>query len=239
MSGMRGAEPGEVPDFWLYEIPCIFKTSETYCFIKSSAHNELQDGIRLHPGDTWDALEARLKKRLGDERLSEKASAFAREWEQKQKVYYENFMTRHGLTEDDYEEYFEEITTLINQGENPLPLYRLSEGWNPCKCRPPARVLDEALLVLRDRGRIILTGKMYNWDITLPVPSSISPSLRFDVLKRDSYRCRLCGVSAKDGEHIRLEVDHITPRSRGGTHEIHNLWTLCWDCNRGKRTKAL
>ena len=64
-------------------------------------------------------------------------------------------------------------------------------------------------------------------------------SLRFAILKRDMYRCRLCGISAKDGEHVRLEVDHITPRARGGDNDPSNLWTLCFACNRGKGIQEL
>lgn len=60
----------------------------------------------------------------------------------------------------------------------------------------------------------------------------MSPSLRMEVLKRDGYRCRICGRSANDG--ARLEVDHIIPISKGGKTELSNLQTLCWDCNRGK-----
>jgi hypothetical protein len=154
----------------------------------------------------------------------------------RQAAYEEAFVARYKLTEDDYEEYFEEITRLIGSGHNPLPIASLSQLWDSNKYRPPLIVLVNAIREFARYERVIIGP---HGEITLPVPSYLSPSLRFDVLKRDSYRCRLCGVSAKDGEHIRLEVDHITPRSRGGTHEIHNLWTLCWDCNRGKRTKAL
>lgn len=64
-------------------------------------------------------------------------------------------------------------------------------------------------------------------------------ALRFRILKRDNYRCRLCGISARDGEQVRLEVDHITPRSKGGTDDPSNLWTLCFACNRGKGVQSL
>lgn len=85
--------------------------------------------------------------------------------------------------------------------------------------------------------------------ITPRVPRPIVPvvqktirswkALRFQILKRDAYRCRLCGVSAADGIEVRLEVDHITPRSKGGTDDMINLWTLCFACNRGKGTQEL
>jgi hypothetical protein len=60
----------------------------------------------------------------------------------------------------------------------------------------------------------------------------IKPSLRFEILKRDDYRCQMCGVTAKDG--ATLEIDHIHPVSRGGTNEPDNLQVLCRDCNAGK-----
>lgn len=67
--------------------------------------------------------------------------------------------------------------------------------------------------------------------------SRLTPSLRFEILKRDGYRCCLCGRSAADGAE--LEVDHKVPISKGGKTEPANLWTLCWDCNRGKSDKDL
>ncbi|MFN3703025.1 HNH endonuclease [Thermomonas sp.] len=60
---------------------------------------------------------------------------------------------------------------------------------------------------------------------------------RFEILKRDSYRCQICGKTAKDG--ARLEVDHKVAVANGGTNDDSNLWTLCFDCNSGKRAGKL
>jgi len=65
-----------------------------------------------------------------------------------------------------------------------------------------------------------------------PIKSGIKPSLRFKVLKRDKYKCRLCGKTVNEG--AMLEVDHKIPKSKGGKNNLGNLWTLCFDCNRGK-----
>ena len=50
----------------------------------------------------------------------------------------------------------------------------------------------------------------------------LTKRLRFEVLDRDGYRCRVCGASAET-ENIRLEVDHIMPVSHGGPTEPDNL----------------
>jgi hypothetical protein len=65
-----------------------------------------------------------------------------------------------------------------------------------------------------------------------PARHSISASLRYTILRRDHFACRLCGATATEG--ISLEVDHIVPVSRGGTNDPHNLQTLCHACNAGK-----
>lgn len=65
--------------------------------------------------------------------------------------------------------------------------------------------------------------------------SVMSDSIRYDVMKRDGFKCVLCGASAADG--VKLHVDHIRPVSKGGKTEMGNLRTLCERCNLGKRDK--
>ena len=55
--------------------------------------------------------------------------------------------------------------------------------------------------------------------------------LWFEVFKRDGFICQYCGKHPPD---ITLEVDHINPVSKGGSDDINNLITACFDCNRGK-----
>jgi hypothetical protein len=65
----------------------------------------------------------------------------------------------------------------------------------------------------------------------------VSKAKRFEIMKRDDYRCQLCGRSQSDG--VKLHVDHRIPRVKGGSNEDDNLWTLCEDCNLGKSDKDL
>ena len=60
---------------------------------------------------------------------------------------------------------------------------------------------------------------------------NISKKTRFEVFKRDSFKCQYCGLKAPD---VILEIDHIKPISKGGDNSIMNLVTSCFNCNRGK-----
>jgi hypothetical protein len=65
----------------------------------------------------------------------------------------------------------------------------------------------------------------------------ISARHRFEILKRDGFRCQLCGASSEDKK--RLHVDHKVPLAKGGSNEDDNLWTLCERCNLGKSDGTL
>lgn len=64
----------------------------------------------------------------------------------------------------------------------------------------------------------------------------MTPTLRYQILNRDHYRCVVCGRSAKE-DGVKLHVDHIIPVSKGGKTIPENLQTLCEDCNLGKSDK--
>jgi hypothetical protein len=63
---------------------------------------------------------------------------------------------------------------------------------------------------------------------------SISLGLRYDVLRRDRFRCSLCGASPASRLGCELHIDHVVPFSRGGKTVANNLRTLCSACNLGK-----
>jgi hypothetical protein len=50
---------------------------------------------------------------------------------------------------------------------------------------------------------------------------------RSEILERDDRTCAYCGEAAD-------QVDHVIPRSRGGSHQPSNLVAACGNCNRSK-----
>ena len=64
---------------------------------------------------------------------------------------------------------------------------------------------------------------------------------RFRVLERDGFCCVYCGKSAVDGVclSVAFHLDHVYPRSRGGSDLMSNLATACSDCNAGKGDSVL
>ena len=60
---------------------------------------------------------------------------------------------------------------------------------------------------------------------------AISKKLRFEVFKRDNFKCQYCG---KSSPRVVLEIDHVIPINKGGQDNSENLITSCFDCNRGK-----
>lgn len=60
---------------------------------------------------------------------------------------------------------------------------------------------------------------------------AVGKKRRFEIFKRDGFKCKYCGQSPPN---VVLECDHVDPRCQGGDDEPHNLVTSCFDCNRGK-----
>ena len=69
---------------------------------------------------------------------------------------------------------------------------------------------------------------------------SLPDSLRRVISERAGHRCEYCRTSRRV-IGLPLAVDHILPRSRGGSHDAENLCAACYRCNehKGARTHAL
>lgn len=55
--------------------------------------------------------------------------------------------------------------------------------------------------------------------------------MRFRVFERDGFICQYCG---KKPPEVILHLDHIVPKSKGGSEDEENMITACADCNLGK-----
>lgn len=58
--------------------------------------------------------------------------------------------------------------------------------------------------------------------------NELTKQLKAVIIERDGNKCRKCGTSQY------LTVDHILPRSEGGTNDFSNLETLCRVCHSRK-----
>jgi 5-methylcytosine-specific restriction endonuclease McrA len=77
----------------------------------------------------------------------------------------------------------------------------------------------------------------------------IPESKRLEILYRERGRCWYCGIvllvekitmtySASPSPQL-FVPDHVTPISKGGTHEASNLVASCWTCNSSKKNQTL
>lgn len=70
----------------------------------------------------------------------------------------------------------------------------------------------------------------------------IRPEKRRAIYESDGFRCVYCG-RLLDDEHLEHEhertLDHLVPRSLGGSHGAHNLVTCCGHCNSARQELSL
>lgn len=59
---------------------------------------------------------------------------------------------------------------------------------------------------------------------------------RFSVLENHGFKCIYCGRSPPE---VKLELEHKTPKSKGGLDILSNFAPACFECNHGKSDKIL
>lgn len=101
-------------------------------------------------------------------------------------------------------------------------------------------ILTKAELVAQKDGRYLHSPRF-----TFPFPSVIRllkyyrvpyriiELSRKNILRRDNYRCQYCGKKMKT-----LTIDHVIPKSRGGTDSWDNLVAACVKCNNEKGSRT-
>ena len=64
-------------------------------------------------------------------------------------------------------------------------------------------------------------GKLLGWEV------------RAYLLEKWGRRCAYCGA-----ENVPFEIDHVTPKDRGGSNRVSNLALCCHDCNQAKGNRT-
>lgn len=59
---------------------------------------------------------------------------------------------------------------------------------------------------------------------------------KFILIQKQKNKCAYCGVKVNriHGHKRQATLDHIYPKSLGGTNDLKNLQVLCHDCNNKK-----
>lgn len=100
---------------------------------------------------------------------------------------------------------------------------------------------DRAIRKLGQEGKLIRESKgVYRYD-PAHHPKKVAKlgfdaETRLKILKRDKYRCVVCGLGVADG--VELQVDHRIPQARGGKGTLANGQTLCGAHNYQKKNLA-
>ena len=108
------------------------------------------------------------------------------------------------------------IVLLVTNKAEPLGL-TAEKGW---QIHSPSMVIDVPKHI-----RLKIASRERMW--------KVPPVNRREVLRRDHHSCQYCGSSK------RLTLDHVMPRSKGGSHTWDNVVTACERCNSRKGDRAL
>lgn len=122
---------------------------------------------------------------------------------------------------------------VLNSDYLPLNICNLKRGYK-------LLFKGKAEIISVDENNPILSGgnKVYDRPSVIrilkyvTVPYKKIPITRYNVFKRDGYKCAYC-FSTKE-----LTLDHIYPRSRGGKNSWDNLITCCSPCNAQKNDRT-
>lgn len=97
--------------------------------------------------------------------------------------------------------------------------------------REKAELLEATEQMLRSSSRTVAVPLVIRLVHYVRLPHRKVPATRAAVMLRDAFTCQYCGETP--GRHL-LTVDHVLPRSRGGSHDWTNLVTACTRCNQKK-----
>jgi 5-methylcytosine-specific restriction endonuclease McrA len=120
----------------------------------------------------------------------------------------------------------------------------LNASFEPLCVVPSRRAL---MLVMADKAELLTaTDRYFHAEkVAFPEPSVVRLSYyvkvpyqarvalnRKAVFARDGHQCQYCGAAAEN-------IDHVVPRSKGGTHTWDNVVAACRPCNMRKEDRML
>ena len=162
-----------------------------------------------------------------------------------------NFVLPHDINNFSLNQRLEKILSplMIHQGANVNKEVTLTKELAPHKkgvyvgnyltedgvYQPIIKVAENIFISLdkNDCLNIIGTKKKVVQGIAYGLGSNINKMYKQYIYERDNYCCLKCKTTEN------LSVDHIVPRSKGGTNSIHNLQTLCSQCNCDKGSEII
>lgn len=144
------------------------------------------------------------------------------------------------------------------------PTLVLNRNWQPVRVATVARAL---VLLWNEAARVVDPAdfQLYTWDdwaklrprdgepfiqavrFRMRVPEVVSLTMydrmpvgtvafsRRNLFKRDHYTCQYCGIQPGSSE---LTIDHVLPRSQGGTSIWENCVLACVTCNKRKADRT-
>jgi hypothetical protein len=121
----------------------------------------------------------------------------------------------------------DEFVKFMNRGKNKLAGYK------------PDKILHNRIVSRTPKRHKLVPGRFNKRRKKLRFSKNIHAGMRFKIFSRDNFRCRICGRSPASDPKVKLHVDHIIPRSKGGETNPANLQTLCDKCNLGKGAKTM
>ncbi len=146
------------------------------------------------------------------------------------------------ISEEELFQNLEEMWTKLGRQprsrELEKPLSKYSEGpyrrcfgtWRNALERFVAYINNEEHSSLEDN----VNGLMVELNARHKTKRDINWRLRYIVMRRDKFKCKICGKSPATDQTIILHVDHTKAWANNGETVLDNLQTLCSKCNIGK-----
>lgn len=125
----------------------------------------------------------------------------------------------------------------------------LNKDWVPISIMPISALDWHRAIYAVYLNKVEVIHNYDNWNIRSPTQSMVVPAVvvyrrpyvkintRFvsqrssNAFLRDNFTCQYCGSVEKAQN---LTVDHVLPRSKGGSSKLNNLSASCYSCNNQK-----